>query len=108
MLGTSRIEWRMRNSRPREVRDLIPRDDRFFGVDSCVSVAMLRWLFPGNPMNKHDDIRQKRHEGTGTWFFETAEFKRWYDEPSWLFCHGQRTSPTIQLRIALGKANWWR
>lgn len=64
----------------------------------------LHWLFPGDPEEKHKDIRKKRHEGTGKWFFEKKEFRDWLREPgSWLFCHGKGILLWLYHRFIKGK-----
>jgi hypothetical protein len=40
---------------------------------------------------RHEDIRDKREDNTGSWIFETEQFKRWLDGPdSVLWCYGIR------------------
>lgn len=84
---------------------MLPVGVDIFVANRFVPVHMLSWLFSDDPTIKHEEIRQKMYHGTGTWFFNTPEFKRWYDEPSWLFCHGQRISPYFE-EIPLWMADW--
>jgi hypothetical protein len=49
----------------------------------------MEWLSPTDfPAQQHDSISRKQH-GTGQWFLDSAEFKKWLDGPErTLFCPG--------------------
>ena len=56
---------------------------------------ILAWLSPLEPRKRHQDIQTCRVEGVGDWFFETEEYRNWFngihgDQPdgSALFCYG--------------------
>lgn len=37
----------------------------------------MNWLSPLELHKRHEDVRAKRSEGTGTWFLNTPEFLNW-------------------------------
>jgi hypothetical protein len=54
---------------------------------------MDRWLSVPDPSNTHNQLQEEHHEGTGTWFFETEDFRTWRDTPgSMLWIKGIRES----------------
>jgi len=51
--------------------------------------AIMQWLSPTDFPTKQRDIITRRQEGTGQWFLDTPEFKRWLDgSDKTLFCPG--------------------
>ena len=38
---------------------------------------VMRWLSPQEPGIRHQDVRDRRLEGSGDWFLETSEFREW-------------------------------
>lgn len=40
---------------------------------------LLDWLSPLEPQKRHQDIRSKYLKGTGNWFLEIEEFRKWRD-----------------------------
>jgi len=56
---------------------------------------ILAWLSPLEPQVRHQDIRDQRVDGIGSWLLETREFKDWYNgsekkgsDNTALFCYG--------------------
>jgi hypothetical protein len=41
--------------------------------------TIIAWVSPLAPHKRHQDIRQKRLEGTGGWFLEKHEYQQWCD-----------------------------
>lgn len=58
---------------------------------------ILEWLSRLDFKEKHCDLRNRRHHGTGEWFLNEQKFKSWKDRlpdhPSTLWCTGIRESP---------------
>ena len=55
--------------------------------------AIMRWLSPLEPNNRHQGVRTERFDGVGNWLLETTEFREWrYSEggadKAVLFCSG--------------------
>jgi hypothetical protein len=51
--------------------------------------ALLQWLSPADFPAQQHDIISRRQEGTGQWFLDTPEFKRWLQgSDKTLFCPG--------------------
>ncbi len=51
--------------------------------------AIMQWLSPTDFPTRQHDIITRRQEGTGQWFLDTPEFKRWLDgSDKTLFCPG--------------------
>jgi hypothetical protein len=49
--------------------------------------AIMQWLSPTDFPTRQHDIITRRQEGTGQWFLDTPEFKRWLDgSDKTLFC----------------------
>jgi hypothetical protein len=45
---------------------------------AALHADVLRWLTPAtNKRDKHDALVEQHHTGTGTWLYESAEFKAW-------------------------------
>lgn len=52
-------------------------------------LAILNWLSPLDYSTQHGDHLQVRQEGSGDWFFRSAEFQEWVkDKNQMLFCPG--------------------
>ncbi|KAH0372470.1 hypothetical protein KCU65_g993, partial [Aureobasidium melanogenum] len=53
--------------------------------------GFLRWLSPYDFHHKQNDIFKTKHEGTGDWLLQTAEFERWATDSSsqLLWCYGK-------------------
>jgi hypothetical protein len=53
---------------------------------------ILEWLSPGSFSGRHEGLRRVRAENSGKWFFDTAEFKKWFKGkgPNCLICAGGR------------------
>jgi hypothetical protein len=51
--------------------------------------AIIEWLSPTDFPSQQHDINSRRQTGTGQWFLETTEFKKWLDgSDKTLFCPG--------------------
>ena len=51
--------------------------------------SIIEWLSPTDFPTQQHDIITRRHEGTGQWFLESPEFKRWLQgSDKTLFCPG--------------------
>lgn len=61
--------------------------------------SILDRISPGNAESeRHRDIRRQRSEGSGSWFFETYEWKRWLSGNQSLFwCRGNGSSNILQI-----------
>ncbi|KAI4853704.1 Pfs, NACHT and ankyrin domain protein [Aureobasidium sp. EXF-8845] len=52
-------------------------------------VKIIKWLSPSDPSTNYNRAFHQRHEGTGHWFLESDEFKRWKaSSESFLWLHG--------------------
>jgi hypothetical protein len=57
--------------------------------DHAQHKELMSWISPTDFSAQHSDIFQRRQEGTGQWFLDTAEFANWLDQDkSTLFCPG--------------------
>ena len=82
--------------------------------------AVLEWLSPTEPRERHQAIRVDRLAGVGGWLLLTNEFTRWNqsgDETAHpvLFCYGDPGVGKTYLRYgwwpllkSVGDAKWWR
>jgi hypothetical protein len=55
--------------------------------------AAVKWLSPPDPSVNYYIARDTHHEGTTTWFIESATFKDWKQSGSLFWIHGKRTFP---------------
>ena len=39
--------------------------------------AIMRWLSPLEPNNRHQSVRNSRYDGVGDWLLEMNEFQKW-------------------------------
>jgi hypothetical protein len=66
------------------------------GVDTLVSgkryqdhEVILNWLTPIDYASQHNDFINRRQQGTGQWFLDSAEFRAWLkNDKQTLFCPG--------------------
>jgi len=65
--------------------------------------AIMQWLSPTEFPAQQHDIISRRQEGTGQWFLDTSEFKRWLQgSDKTLFCPGiPGTGKTMMAAIAI-------
>jgi hypothetical protein len=55
--------------------------------------SIMWWLSPLNFFRIHDDISNRRQEGTGQWLLESDEFKEWVSSSGKsILCQGIRTT----------------
>ncbi|RPA91207.1 hypothetical protein L873DRAFT_1658070, partial [Choiromyces venosus 120613-1] len=64
---------------------------------------LLQWLSPLEPQKRHQGVSNRRLEGTGHWFLETAEFQKWCmvedgSVSSTLFCSGDPGAGKTHIR----------
>ena len=69
--------------------------------------AVLEWLSPLEPREKHQAIGMGRVAGVGDWLFDTSEFTRWNQSGDGtakpiLFCYGDPGVGRTHLRYG-----WW-
>ena len=95
----------------RTLNDMVSLDSLNLGINTLGEVKQIReehrawhdakqdqqilgWLSGLSFLEKQDDILNKRHADTGTWFLNHDTFKRWrngyHDTSSILWCHGIR------------------
>ncbi|RPA91196.1 hypothetical protein L873DRAFT_1715136 [Choiromyces venosus 120613-1] len=65
--------------------------------------TVLQWLSPLEPQKRHQGVSNRRLEGTGHWFLETAEFQKWCKAEdgsvsSILFCSGDPGAGKTHIR----------
>lgn len=70
----------------------------------------LHWISTNSHEERHRDVYQKRHPGTGGWFLQTHEFGQWLDSPiaALLWCYGKRKSAHLFTGIGLTRISWIR
>jgi Cdc6-like AAA superfamily ATPase len=66
----------------RDIRDVTDqlKNEEYLGI--------LEWLSPTDFPAQQHDIISRRQEGTGQWFLNSLEFKRWLQVSKTLFCPG--------------------
>jgi hypothetical protein len=55
--------------------------------------AAVQWLSPPDPSINYHTACDTHHEGTTTWFIESATFKDWKQSGSLFWIHGKRMFP---------------
>jgi hypothetical protein len=93
-----REEFRNNRTQAKKAREQIreskvPGNPFLIGLVDLL-VKILPWLYPRNIAEKHDMLRDRRLEGSGSWFLHTTEFKTWKNGvgPNLLLCPGMRTN----------------
>jgi Cdc6-like AAA superfamily ATPase len=52
-------------------------------------IKIKNWLSPSDPSTNFNEAKEKRHEGTGSWFLESEPFKEWKSgSRRYLWLHG--------------------
>jgi len=98
----------MRNTLPSLQTDVVAIRDRqnlqWDAQKLQLHNTIMQWLSPTDFPTQQHDIITRRQEGTGQWFLETPEFKRWLDgSDKTLFCPGiPGAGKTMMSAIAIG------
>ena len=69
-------------------------------ADASLLTNVLAWLSPLDFRNNHASVAESRIDGTGQWFLDCTEFRRWRDSNNeTLYCPGIRKSASIRTQL---------